>query len=776
LAVIVARVVAFAWSLGVVIFALHVRSNAGEAGDSSIEHLGRLGLIVAALIALTGWVWSDRVTRNVHRLGGRLPTRLRCVSAWALPLAWAALLWLTVLRIDPTEVFDVRPMIIVAVMAAAVWRPYALVRRIVATLTRIRSDALIGTGYVFDLSAFGLLWWQLARWPSNASSVDAGQADVLLGVSAAAAVGLGFSVAVWTLLALDVEQAEGDRLLALRTRHDHRHLRLRGINPMDPEVRWALLRIRQEEELERRAAEEHGHVPRMPAPAPAAQPREVVAEEGSIAIDPVEVAPPFQSPEIEPVRPEEGLPTSAHEAAPAAEPAPAADEASEAVAPPLSEILDSDAGEQIIAELVDEIATAETSAQILAELVEEVAAEQPPEIAVEPVGLTPAPDEETGQQAEAEPQADAEEPRTDLAARLRARLSAGPTPRLAARSHPTIEPVEEQAPVSRLARRLDMAGAGSREQQREPSVSRIAAASAPAAAEAEISSRRDRFAQRLGDSGDAARSQRSLLERLEEYGITPNVSGGEPVPSLADEFRQEEERWIPPRLYELEAVRYLLLVGIVVVAVTSAWIVTRTVSVGGDLVGGQIAPEDLDRINVARRSFVTALSVTLTLVVLWSAVFVSHARRAGAPQTREWLTYSLLAVTIALNVVSFVADGDTRATLSLACLTACVIAALAAVALLAPIAGWFERRTVGLTVWTTGLAFVMVISWLGGLQQPIEPTDALEALTFVAALQAIAAAVVVVIAALSTSDLEDAIRLSPTLAGSPAASHVAPVG
>ena len=215
--------------------------------------------------------------------------------------------------------------------------------------------------------------------------------------------------------------------------------------------------------------------------------------------------------------------------------------------------------------------------------------------------------------------------------------------------------------------------------------------------------------------------------------------------------------------------RYLLLIGIVVVAATSAWIVTRAVSVGGELVNGQIAPADLDRINVARRAFVTALGVTLALVTLWCAVLVSHARRAGASDVREWLTYLLLAAAGALNVVSFVIDGDTRGTTSLLCVMACLVAALTAVAFVAPIARWFDRRIVALVTWTAGLAFVTVISWLGGLQRVIEPTDALEAISFVAALQAIATAVVVVIAALSTSDLEDAIRLSPALAESPPA-------
>jgi hypothetical protein len=677
------------------------------------------------------------------------------------------------LRMKPTDVFDIRPTIVVGLISLTMWRPYSLIRRILATLSRLRSDALIGSGYVFDLSAFGVLWWQLASWPAAGKPVDPGQADVLLGVSAAAAIGLGLGLGVWILITLDVERAEADRLLALRTRHDHRHLRLRGINPMDPEVRWALLRIRQEEELERRAshAADREPIPDAPVRSMAEERQPVARAVEQVPIDPVEVAPvALSTPPEQPIR---LRPEPISEEWPQVERQPVAgppDEASpDEITPLVAEILEGDASDQIIAELVGEIAASETSAQIIAELADEVASEEPSGIAVEPVALESASEADLGASELPETR-----PATDIAARLRDRLTSGRVTRAHGSTDPTIHPVDDE-PVSRLARRLDMAAAEDEAGQRELSMARLASADPGGSDSDDFASRRDRFEERVHASEEGSRPRRTLLERLGEYGITPDVSGGEPVIPLADEFRNEEQRWIPPRLYELEAVRYLLLVGIVVVAATSAWIVTRTVSASGDLVDGDIALGHLDQINVARGAFVTSLSGTLGLVTLWCAVFVTHARRAGAPNTREWRIYSLLALVFALNIVTFFVDGDSRDTPSLLCVMVCLAAAMVAVTLVSPFARWLGRRTIGLVVWSAGLAFVAVISWLGGLQRPIEATDAVEALTFVAALQTIATAVVVVIAALSTSDLEDAIRLSPALAETPpSASHEMP--
>jgi hypothetical protein len=812
-AVILSRMAAFGWSVAAVVFALRARSETGPS--EGIHGLLRVGLVIALAVACTGWIWSDRATRNLHRLGGRLPNRMRCVSAWSLPVAWAVLLWFTVLRMEPTDVFDVRPAIVVTLLAITIWRPYSLIRRILATLTRVRSDAAIGAGYVLDLSAFGLLWWQLSDWPSSGQQVGPGQADVLLGASAAAAVGFGLNIIAWAFLVQDVDVAEHDRVLALRTRHDHRNLRLRGINPMDPDVRWALLRIRQEEENERRAADTPAHEPAAVAqpaavapdveqhpdapwinPSPSTSDAPLIriarAEDTSgvpvaepvaiepLVVDPIDLNPGIVEPVVEQapvVEPDVAAPEVTRVPAVESEPADVP------VAPLVAEILESEAGELIIADLVGEIASTEVSAKLIADLADEIAVEEVPEIAAETPAaifdrgegaLTAEPIGEADEEQEREEQevADASarhdalaaDPTAELAARLRDRLGSGRERRATARSYPTIQPTDREDSVSRLARRLDSAGATTPDAKPGSPTERIAAAAAAGLRDEDLTSRRDRFAQRLSGPAGGGRSERSLLQRLEEYGITPSSTSNEPVAAIADEFRQEEDRWIPPRLYELEAVRYLLLIGLVVVAVTSGWIVTRTVTAGSELVGGDIAPADLDRINVARRAFVTALGVALALVVLWCAVFLSHARRAGAPDAREWRGYSLLVVVVALNVAAFVADGEERGDVSLACLLVCLAAACAGVACVAPLVRWFERRTLALMVWTAGLVIVTIMSWLGGLQHPIEPNDALEALTFVAAVQAIGAAICVVIAALSTSDIEDAIRLSPAMA------------
>jgi hypothetical protein len=344
-AIAIARVVALVWAATVVSFALRVRSSVA-GGEStvypSIDPLARAGLLVVASVAVTGWLWSDRATRNVRRLEGRHPTRGRCVVAWSLPLASAALLWLTVLRMDPTEGFDVRPTIVVTLMALTIWRPYSLIRRIVASLRRARYDMLIRPAYIFDLFAFGLLWWQLARWPSPGTPVTAGHVNVLLGVSAAASVCLALNIGAWTWLTHNVRVAETDRVNALRTRHDHRHLRLRGINPMDPDIRFALLRIRQEEELE--------HVLEV-------ERQEVAARSEPNLEVPIAVK-TKPKPRVYDDRP------------------------SVPVGPLVTEIISSNARHEIIADLVAQISSAETKAnKRISDMVGEVADEAEPQVA-----------------------------------------------------------------------------------------------------------------------------------------------------------------------------------------------------------------------------------------------------------------------------------------------------------------------------------------------------------------------------------------------------------
>jgi hypothetical protein len=502
-------------------------------------------------------------------------------------------------------------MIVVPLLALTVWRPYSLVRRIVSTLSRVRSDALIGIAYLLELAGFGLMWWQLATWPEELAPGDVGPADVMIGVGSAAAIAFGLSVVVWILLLRDVSLAQRHRVLALSTQHDHRQLRLRGINPMDPEVRWALLRIRQEQ------AEATAAAGAAPPPAPVVTPPPTVTTIRTVTT--------------------------------------ATDSGEVPASPSVAELFGKDDADRIIADLVEGLAAAGTSARMLAHLADEMASE----------------------------------------------TEAG----------------------SEFARAME------------------ARRTAPSA---------------------GWDPNRSLLDRLGDYGITPGSSSPVAIPDVPPEM--PIERLVPPKLYLLEAVRHLFLVGIATVAATAALIVTRVVSVGTALVDGVIAPADVDRIEDARWAFVTALALTFALVPIWCGVVITHARRAGMTGLRAWPSYALAAAALALNVMALVVDGRQRGEVPLACTAGCLVFTLVALATLLPIGRQFDLGTRALAVWSGGLVAMFVLSWVGGLQRPIQPADSLQLLTFVGALETVVAGLALVVGALNSGDLEDSIRLSPALA------------
>jgi O-antigen ligase len=401
--VVGARAIALVWVVSLLLVVVRARGRivAGDDDQSGLVDLAAwTGVAVVTVIAIASWLWSDRSTRNVHRLDGRLPSRTRCISAWSLPLVWAVLLGVTVVRLDPSEPADVRPAIVVTLMALTMWRPYALVRRILVSLTRVRSDGLIETAYVLDLSTIGLLWWQLASWSSQSTPSDVGAIDVRLGIVAAAAVGIGLNLASWAILVRDVQRAHAERLLALRTRHDHRHLRLRGINPMDPEVRLALLRIRQEEELERLRRAEPIPVPdsRGPrvidppgSPEPASRPRTVLRTTG--VPEPADTSGAMSDSAVTPNPLDTvGIGTEVaehderkHEAEPATATTPAAhlpgadvgdnEGALETETQLVAQVMDGAATDELEADIVGATATSANSAQVVADLADETVTE-----------------------------------------------------------------------------------------------------------------------------------------------------------------------------------------------------------------------------------------------------------------------------------------------------------------------------------------------------------------------------------------------------------------
>ena len=247
--VVITRAVLVAWVGTLVVAVIVARENALDGFDdgSVVTTVGMVGLVVAMCLSVGGWFWADRATQNLHRLSARLPSRTRCISAWMMPLGWAGLLAGTLLQLGPTEVVDIRPAILVTIFAAAMWRPYSLVRRIIRSSIPVDSDVLVASGYVLDLAVVLLLWWQLWTWPADLTRDNVGAAEVLLGLGTAALIAAGCSIVVWLLVLRDVDRALAHRTIAVRTRHDHKQLRLRGIDPMNPKVRLALLKLHRED-------------------------------------------------------------------------------------------------------------------------------------------------------------------------------------------------------------------------------------------------------------------------------------------------------------------------------------------------------------------------------------------------------------------------------------------------------------------------------------------------------------------------------------------------
>ena len=178
-----------------------------------------------------------------------------------------------------------------------------------------------------------------------------------------------------------------------------------------------------------------------------------------------------------------------------------------------------------------------------------------------------------------------------------------------------------------------------------------------------------------------------------------------------------------------------MLLGIAAVVATSAWIVARTGAVGSALPNGEIPATDLER-STWREGVRNRARDHLRLESLWAAVVATFAAsgRYGRHQTTGHTFCSLgRSCSTSRRSSSMERAGAVSGFLLLA-LT--LSAALVSVATVMQVVRWFERRTTSLTLWMAGLPLLAAMSWLGGLQQPLSPTDALEAITFVAAMQA----------------------------------------
>ncbi len=240
-ALLAMRLVAVGWAVWVVLGA-RTMQNEGVTLDRADDLMGRamIGFVVAFLLAASGSIYTTLRTVNVHRLDGRLPSRARCITAWLFPLVALVLGTLLILYVPASQPADVRPLVAVLAFLLAMWRPYSLVRRLLASLTPATSNPLLGVAFVLDLAGLGVLWWQLLAWGA-ADEVTDGRVDVLVAIGSVNTLAIIVSVAAWFQILIALRRAQLYRRRALRTRHTHRMLRLQGIDPLDADVWWAMV-------------------------------------------------------------------------------------------------------------------------------------------------------------------------------------------------------------------------------------------------------------------------------------------------------------------------------------------------------------------------------------------------------------------------------------------------------------------------------------------------------------------------------------------------------
>ena len=725
LALLSARVALALWAGALVVAAWLVRLDLDPASASttSITVVALVGLLAIASAAAVGWWWSDRATQNIHLLEGRFPRRSRCATAWAAPVIWFIALSFTILRLGPTEVVDVRPALVGVIFAAALWRPYSLVRRILKSLIRVDSDLAVASGYLLDLAFFGLLWARLSGFPDVLARSDTGTADTLIGLGAVAAVAAFGNIAVWRLLIRDVDRAVRHRSVATRTRHDHRQLRLAGIDPLDPKVLLAMHTIRRQTQ----------HSMAADAASEGVEPDE---EDGDA--DAVSTAKAVR---------DESRP-------PAAGPG-TADE---------SQVGDNDA------QVVDDDA----------QRVDGAPAEEAPVVATSAEGVDLGTTVDTDEMPSAEEGSTVDRPdhaaarvdqvdriprrldHTRPAARVDPRESSvvvpdGSVPREgAARQHAGSESTSDPTfgdRVSARQRRLDRDVPADRIERLSKRFDSAAGLDEPTSGTDRIG----RLSARL-DQAAAAGAPQSVLDRLERLGIEP---GGSALPDDGPGWNADvpaETELVRDRIYSLELARYVLLLATIICAGASVWFVVRSFDVR-ELSGGAIVDTELDELETARIATVVTLAVVLAWVPAWCSVAARWANRVGIDvpgavrcavlACASWLLVGVgVGVGPASNAMMFAVFGTLGA-------------ALWSFPVMIEVARASGYGTTVPALLPAALGASVLVAWAGGLLQPLTATDSVAAMSFFGGLVALLVALVAAVAVVSTGDVVEWVKLSP---------------
>jgi len=265
----------------------------------------------------------------------------------------------------------------------------------------------------------------------------------------------------------------------------------------------------------------------------------------------------------------------------------------------------------------------------------------------------------------------------------------------------------------------------------------------------------------IGDETDAPPS--GALEQLLNHAGSIHVEA-----ALAARRRDEEEsgvgRTVPPKLYALELARAVLLVALILAVAATVWLVSLTVGASLLAANETLSADAAARIARARLAISQAFAVALVGATLWSWAIAVYAHRCRPPSSPTRPTLLCFFVASAACGAMFLVDGADEGVAALAVLVPATICAVVSVVSLEPVARWFRLRSGPLVMWAAGLPMILVLERLSRLHDEVDRQVSLQSQTFFAILIGLSCALVCVVAASSTMELEDGVRLAPELA------------
>ncbi len=737
--------------------------------DRAVRTLIVVGAAIAALWFVLGATWSVLRTRNIQRLDGRYPTQWRAARVWLYAPVWIAVMSVTLVQLEPNPDFDVRPPIIVVGFVLAMLPIYRIVQRLFRSLVRVRPDAATFVLFIVDTIAIGLIWWRIATWPERAVDIGPTTTDLLTSAAFASAIALLVGLLAAVYLDLEVDRAEDTRLLALRSRHDHRIARLQGLDPLESATRWALWTARQA--ADRAAAEaaaavratdvavsQTGTAP--PAPTTiepvgstidpvvvASTPGPITIDERSVAARqrPLRVAGPDATQVPAPVADAEPpvesvsslgaiLPTlppanraSEPDPEPQPQPQPQPEPEPDGVAAPLSTV------ERIRRRIVEN----ERGPAVGGDASSPERLVVPPEPEPEPAELA----------GELDPAADEPEP---------AAAAAGTGP------GDDVEPAPQSADdalARALRRRFAEAEREAQRPRRRPGV-----IGEPAAAEP-ISDRGRRLAASIGaelDRGvrsDFAERVRALSEQFGPEQAVPERRREASIPvSQAAPARTVEPSARPIRLIALELARYVTVALFVVGAIASGWMVVAVSRF--DALDSEFYIDGLEQArSIAILAFIAA-SISSLAWLYGAARYAAEVE----PAVRVWPFIVLLAGAALAVVGAGVVEGRSVGSWSLGAMIVSAVAVLIALRSVLAAFDTFAVSTWTVSAWLLDTVAIVVFVLASPLGSELDGSANAGRVAFGAVLVGVSLTIGAVLVALTTMEYENALRGSTELA------------